>query len=200
MSSKHLSSQTGFSLVELMVVVAVAALLLGMALPSFADMIDRARLKTAAGDAVALVVDARGFSVQRNRNVVVSFAGTTPAWGIGAKRQADPATLGDALLAAAPCDCGSAPSLCTVGLAAAPAMVLNSSSYTGVTTDTNSASLTFDSRLGTVKNLTSTLTTSGATFTSPSGKYQLTLFVAPLGQARLCVPAGKPIIPGYVSC
>ena len=197
MSSKHLSSQTGFSLVELMVVVAVAALLLGMALPSFADMIDRARLKTAAGDAVSLVVDARGGSVQRNRNVVVSFGGTTPAWCIGANGAADPGTVGNAIPAAAACDC-TASGVCAVGSNTNLRIV--SSSYSGVTASTNSASLTFNSQLGTVNGFTSTLTTTGATFTSPSGKYQLTLFVAPLGQARLCVPSGKPIIPGYVSC
>jgi Tfp pilus assembly protein FimT len=184
-------------LVELMIVVAVAAILLGMALPSFADMIDRARLKTAAGDALSLIADARGGSVQRNRDVAVSFGATTPAWCLGANGAAEPGTVGNAIPAAAACDC-TASGVCVVGSNTNLRMV--SSSYSGVTVNTNSASLTFNGQLGTVSGLTSTLTTSGATFTSPSGKYQLKMIVAPLGQASLCVPTGKPTIPGYVSC
>jgi type IV fimbrial biogenesis protein FimT len=196
LSRKLSPGQIGFTLVELMIVLAVATILLLIALPSFADMIDRARLRGAAGDAVSLVADARGGSVQRNRNVVVSFGGTSPAWCIGANGAGEPGTVGNPIPAAAACTC-TTPSGCMVGT---QQLAMSSSNYSGVTVDTNSASLTFDSRLGTVSGLTSTLTTTGATFTSPKGKYKLLLTVAPLGQPSLCVPSGSPAIPGYASC
>jgi hypothetical protein len=45
-----------------------------------------------------------------------------------------------------------------------------------------------------------TLNTASFNLTSPSGKYQLTLNVAPLGQTQVCIPAGKTFISGYPSC
>lgn len=184
--------QGGFTLIELMVVLAVAAILVTIAAPSFSDAIDRARLRGAAGDVVSLLTNARGASVQRNRDVVVGFGGSDPAWCVGANGAAEPAAAGDAIPAAAACDC-TAPSGCMVGT---QQMALSSTSYKGVSMGTRPSSLTFDSRLGTV----SSLSPSTVVLTSPSGTYQLQVAIAPLGQASLCVPTGKPFIPGYQSC
>jgi type IV fimbrial biogenesis protein FimT len=191
-----LRNQIGFTLVELMIVIAVVVILLLLAVPSFADYLDRARVRGVADDALSLIADARTGSVQRNRDVVVSFGGTSPAWCIGANGALDATTPGNATPAAAACDCAT-PSGCVVG---SQQLAMSSSNYSGITVSTNSASLTFDSRLGTVSGLTSTLTTPGATFTSPKGKYQIQLTVAPLGQASLCVPTGQLSIPGISSC
>ena len=53
----------GFSLVELMVAVAVLAILLAAAAPSFAEFFDRARLRGAADDVTSLIATARGEAV-----------------------------------------------------------------------------------------------------------------------------------------
>jgi prepilin-type N-terminal cleavage/methylation domain-containing protein len=184
--------QEGFTLVELMIVLAVAAILLTIAAPSFSDVIDRARLRGAAGDIVSLLANARGASVQRNRNVAVAFAGSDPAWCVGANGAAEPGTVGDPIPAAAACDC-AVPTGCMVGT---QQLTVSSSSYNGVTMGARPTSITFDSRLGTL----STLAASTVVLTSPRGKYQLQVSIAPLGQASLCVPAGKPVVPGYQSC
>jgi type IV fimbrial biogenesis protein FimT len=189
--------QLGFTLVELMVVIAIVVILLVIAVPSFAEYIDRARLRGAADGALSLVADARTASVQRNRDVIVSFGGTDPAWCMGAKSAADPTTLGkpvNAVVDDVACDC-TTPSGCTVGTQSND--VVASSTYNGVTMGTRPlSSVIFDSRLGTVSGLTST----SVTMTSPKGKYQIQLIVAPLGQASLCVPPTMPSIPGISSC
>jgi len=182
----------GFTLIELMIVLGVAAILLTIAAPTFSDVIDRARLRGAAGDIVSLLTNARGASVQRNRDVAVMFGGSDPAWCVGANGAAEPATIGDVIPAAAACDC-AAPTGCMVG---AQQMAISSASYNGVSMGTRPSNFTFDGRLGTL----STLAASTVVLTSPRGTYQLQVTVAPLGQASLCVPSGKPDVPGYRSC
>jgi type IV fimbrial biogenesis protein FimT len=197
-------------MVELMIVVAIVILLLVIAVPSFAKFIDRSRLKGAADAIVTLISSARASSVQHNRNVVISFAGTSPAWCAGANGVSDTAT-GNALAAATDCDCTTG-SNCMIGN---NQMALSSSNYSSVTlgsystfngvcTDSATCSscanstkcFTFDGRMGTVMDLSSP----SVTLTSPKGTYKLTLTVAALGQPMLCVPSGSPDISGYSAC
>jgi type IV fimbrial biogenesis protein FimT len=195
------ADQTGFTLVELMVVLAVVVILLLIAVPSFSDILDRDRVHGAADAAVALMADARGGAVQSNRDVAISFAGTDPAWCIGANGAVTPATLGTAIPAASACDCTTA-SNCTIlnsttaGNAGQQILALESTDYTGVTMSARPSSFTLDGRFGDVKTLSAT----SVTFTSPKGKYQIQMTVAPLGQASLCVPSGQPTIQGISSC
>lgn len=188
-------------MVELMVVLAVVVILLMIAVPSFADLLDRSRVRGAAGAAVSLIADARGGAVQSNRDIAVKFSGTDPVWCIGAKGAVTPATLGNVVPAAAPCECSTTPSDCTIlngtaGGAGLQTLVLSSSDYTGVTMGTRPAWFTIDGRFGDLNPLAST----SVTFTSPKGKYQIQMTVAPLGQATLCIPAGQTAIPGISSC
>ena len=185
--------QSGFTLVELMIVVAVVILLLVIAVPSFAKFIDRSRLKGAAEAIVSMIGSARTASVQRNRDVAISFGGSSPAWCVGANGATDPGTKGDAVSTATACDCTTS-SNCTVGTMSN--FTIDSSNYNSVTMGTQPSSFTFDSKLGTVSDLSSP----SVTLTSPAGAYKLTLTVAPLGQPSLCVPSGSPSIPGYSSC
>lgn len=55
----HSTSQCGFTLLELMVVLAIAAILAGLALPSFDSMVKRWRTKTAAENLVSGIYLAR---------------------------------------------------------------------------------------------------------------------------------------------
>ncbi len=193
--------QAGFTLVELMVVLAVVLILLLIAVPSFADILDRYRVRGAADAAIALVADARSGSVQSNRDVAVSFGGTDPAWCIGANGAVAPATLGNVVPAAIPCVCTTS-SNCTVlnnataGSAGQQTLALQSTDYSGVTMGTRPSSFTFSGRFGDVQPLGS----SSVIFTSPKSKYQIQMTVAPLGQASLCTPSGQPAIPGISSC
>ena len=62
----------GFTLIELMVVVALAALLLGLGVPSFTGFIATQRVKTAASDFAVAAVFARSEAIKRNEDVTVT--------------------------------------------------------------------------------------------------------------------------------
>lgn len=66
------ASTRGFTLIELMVVVALAALLLGLGLPSFTGFIATQRVKTAAIDFAMTAVHARSEAIKRNADVTVT--------------------------------------------------------------------------------------------------------------------------------
>jgi type IV fimbrial biogenesis protein FimT len=79
----------GFSLLELMITVSVAAILLGLAVPSFTDVIRNNRLTTAANDLLHSTQVARTEALKRQLPVVVcasadSAATPTPSCNGGA--------------------------------------------------------------------------------------------------------------------
>lgn len=61
----------GFTLVELMITVAVLAIVVTLAAPSFSDLINRNRLIAAANDIVGVMQTARMEAVRRNTRVVL---------------------------------------------------------------------------------------------------------------------------------
>lgn len=181
----------GVTLVELMVTIAVLAIVLAAATPSFADFFDKYRLRGAVDDVVSVISLARAEAVKGDRDVTVSIGGTTAAWCVGANAAVDPvggAPVGGAVA----CDCATA-NACLVGgqeLRVAPGK------HADVDIGAVGGSFTFDSKLGVVMPLGA----ASATLTSPTGKYDIQVNVNALGQASACVPAGKPAIPGVQSC
>ncbi|NUS38965.1 MAG: hypothetical protein HOQ02_08080 [Lysobacter sp.] len=177
----------------MMVTLTVAAILAMLAAPSFADFIDRARLKGVAGNVTDFINDARAESVKRNRNVNVAFGGTTAAWCVGANGPTEP-NAGDPVPTAPPsCDCNANASSCKVG---SDQKTLLSTDTNGVVLSAVPGAFVFDSRMGTINPLGTTT----VTMTSPRGKFDLRLTVTPLGQVTLCTPAGKPPVSEYASC
>lgn len=65
-------SAAGFTLIELMVVIAILAIVLSIGVPSFTNMVKNNRLTSAANDMVAMLQFARSEAVRRGRNVQVS--------------------------------------------------------------------------------------------------------------------------------
>jgi len=186
---------SGFTLVELMVTLAVATILLVLATPSFVDMIDKSRLKGVVDNSVDFIKDARAESVKHNRNVSVAFGGTLTAWCVGAKAAGESGvTAGDLIPAVTACDCDGGPSACTVG---GQQKLIASGANNGVAIDSTGKSLKFDGRLGTVDGLTTTF----VTFSSPRRMFDLKMTITPLGQVSLCVPStSKRAMSGYPSC
>jgi len=66
----------GFTLIELMVTVSIAAILLGMAIPSFTSTITSNRLTTNANELVTALNLARSEAIKRGQHVVVKKTGT----------------------------------------------------------------------------------------------------------------------------
>lgn len=83
---RPLSGMAGFTLIELMVTIAVAAILLAVAVPSFRHLIISNRLTTAANEVVTALTVARSESIKRNANVGfnIDASVTIPPAGAGA--------------------------------------------------------------------------------------------------------------------
>ena len=66
--------QAGFTMVELMIVIAVIAILSAIAVPNIINSLPNYRLKAAARDMISNFQKAKMEAVKRNRNVVIEFA------------------------------------------------------------------------------------------------------------------------------
>jgi type IV fimbrial biogenesis protein FimT len=80
------TKQSGFSLVELMVAIAVMSILLAIALPSFRSMIQNSKVRNAAESVANGLQKARAEAVARNTNVTfvlgADAAGTYTSWTV----------------------------------------------------------------------------------------------------------------------
>jgi type IV fimbrial biogenesis protein FimT len=95
----HKIQTSGFTLVELMVTVAVIAILMNIALPSFNNMMRSARIRAAAEAVANGLQKARGEAIAQNKNVEFVL-GTDTSWTVqlagGAIIQTRPASEGSA--------------------------------------------------------------------------------------------------------
>ena len=80
MGTPRMARQAGFSIVELMVVVAILGLLAALAAPNMQQMIRSQRLKTAAFDIYSSLVFARSEAIRRNTSVTIT---PNAAWSAG---------------------------------------------------------------------------------------------------------------------
>jgi len=186
--------QSGFTLVELMIAVAVMAILAMLAVPSFTTYLEKSRVRGAADDVLNLVAQARQAGVKQDRDVSLAITGLGDTWCIGANQALDPA-VGSLAPAALACDC----TVATACLVDAQRLVMGSSQHEGVSLTSPSATLTFDGRMG-IRSDASTANADASSFdlTSQNGRFVLTVEVSPLGQATVCSKAGN--ILGYPKC
>jgi type IV fimbrial biogenesis protein FimT len=191
MRLSHAKFQSGFTLIELMVTLAVLAVVLAAAVPSFSDFFDKYRLRGAADAVVSMVSNARAEAVKSDQDVNVAFTGSGSAWCVGANAAGTP-TGGNRAGAASACDCTDT-SACLVS---GQRMAVEESAFPDVTIGTLPAAMIFDSKLGTIAPLGNRT----VTLTSPKGKYDVQVEVNALGQARACRPAAKPVIAGIPTC
>jgi prepilin-type N-terminal cleavage/methylation domain-containing protein len=179
----------GVTLIELVVTIAVLAILAAIAVPTFADFRERSIVRGAADQVVSQVANYRFESVKRNRRVTVGFVGTGTAWCVGASE-------GDVA-----CDCSAPANTCDVG--AFPGAGQDERRGTRATSRTGfgaTGRITFDPATGTLTTLTQAGT---LTLASPSTNldYRLQVQVNAMGRATVCVPAdsARPV-PGYPNC
>jgi type IV fimbrial biogenesis protein FimT len=73
--------QRGFTIIELLVVVAVVAVLASLAAPGMRDLISGAHMRTASSDFYSALLAARSEAIKRRSNTVVAPIGAT--WNTG---------------------------------------------------------------------------------------------------------------------
>jgi type IV fimbrial biogenesis protein FimT len=185
----------GFTLIELMVALAVLLILTIIAAPSFSSYLEKSRVRGAADEVVSVLAQARQAGVKFDRGVRVASVGSGSTWCLGANEAVTPAALSP-MLGPAACDCGDDPDACVVD---GQRLVVASSEHSGVTLTSPPGNLDFDGRLG-IRTDASVGNADASSFdlTSRSGRFVLTVNVSPLGQATVCSKQGS--ILGYPAC
>jgi len=68
--------ETGFTLIELMITIAIVSIVIGLALPNYMQWLNRSNLRQATTDMATQLTVARMAAMNRNRSVDVTIAGT----------------------------------------------------------------------------------------------------------------------------
>ena len=183
----HRKQSTGFTLIELMVTLAVLFIFFIMAVPSFASLKQRSAIRGAGDQALSFWNEARFEAVKRNQMVKVGVrTGSNGAFCLGAATTTDEAD-------ATPCDCMSAaPSSNVCDVMRYPA---DQSEWNGVTV--SAISMGGTTSLLSIKPVViepkrTTLTEAGdkgtLSLAGPTGQmaYKLNLYVDQLGRGLLC--------------
>lgn len=141
-----MQNQRGFTLLELIVTLAVAAVIISIAIPSFSNMLARHRLSAAASSLKLDLQEARSEAIKLNKNVYVSFgvngqkcaSGLDWCYGVSSSGPCDPEVGDDEV-----CKINGAPK------------VVTSSSWSGISMsikkipcNDNLCSIYFDPRRG----------------------------------------------------
>ena len=168
----------GFTLIELVVVMVVLVIMAAAAMPAYQDFNERYRLRSAVDDVTSVIASARAAAVKADRDVNVSFHGSTSAWCVGAVAAAEPVGA-NPVAAAAACDCDASANSCMAG---DQRLVVTTGAHEGITMAALPNAFVFDSKLGVIQPTG----TSCATFTSPHGSYDVQVSVNALGQTTAC--------------
>jgi type II secretion system protein H len=212
--------QSGFTLIELMVTLVVVVILATLAVPSFATLIEKSRLRGATDDIVSLLNNSRGSAVKLGTIINVSMVGSAGTWCARAVSKASFQTsttaAGTALSLTnlspalnSQCNCTDSTISCTVD---GQNTLVSSDSYSGVslsgpwgTLSNGSGGISFDPKFGALYPFPPTAVINCAgqapdcvVLLSKSGKYSTQINVSPLGQVYACAVSG--FISGYPSC
>lgn len=176
------SADKGFTLVELMVVVAIVAIIAAIAVPSFNDFVAKNRVKGAAEEIYGLILQAKSEAPIRDTNISVNTNTGADPWCVGFSTTVD-------------CDCTAADA-CTVPVGADATEVLqvvNGAQYNGVTIAETFANT------GTTFRLPRNTASQAGTISVASGNWQLNIIISTQGRIRVCNPNNNTM-PGYDPC
>ena len=173
------AADKGFTLVELMVVVAIVAIIAAIAVPSFNDFVAKNRVKGAAEEIYGLILQAKSEAPIRDTNISVNTNAGADPWCVGFSTAVD-------------CDCTNTTS-CVVPVAGTDVVqVVNGTEYNGVT-----IAETFNT--GTTFTLPRNTASQAGTISVTSGIWQLNIIISTQGRIRICNPNNNTM-PGYEAC
>lgn len=190
----NLTNNFGFTVVELMVSIALLAISAALALPSYRDMIEKRQLTHGAEQLTAFINSAQSEATKLNQIVTVSYARSDDQnWCAGVNVGATPCDCNQTSITAADfCAVNGAPRL--ISDAVAGDMLLLKS-MTGDAGDDSAYS--YDPVRGLLVNLDDAL---NIEMHSQSSKFQLEMRVSRTGQTEVCSKNSGHSIPGYVVC
>ncbi len=175
----HGQTSKGFSLIELMVVLAIVVILSLIAPPSYQRQLDNYKVRKAGEDLVSLISNARSSAVKLHRQVNVSFTNGA-SWCAGAKSAVAP-TAGAIAASAIACNCATTnASACLVDT---EQLAIPIAKHPGVSMGTGATALVFDGVTGATVGLAG----STISLTSPRNYFTATVTVTPLGQSTLAI-------------
>jgi type IV fimbrial biogenesis protein FimT len=189
---KEFSTKNGFTVIEMMITLAILAIITALALPSYRAIIEKRKVTSAAEQAMAFVSSAQLESVKRNRDVAVHFKaleeGASIEWCLGMTDQ--------------PGDCDCLSDACEID--GAPRSFQSKS--LGYRPDAKSIDvpatqfpvIVFDP----VRGLTRGSETAQLALISPDqAMYALNVELSPTGRVKICTSArGSMAVPGFEPC
>jgi prepilin-type N-terminal cleavage/methylation domain-containing protein len=171
-------SQKGFTLIELMVAIAILGILVTLAAPSFNAFIDKYRVKRAADTVSAFLINAKSEAVKRNQPVTAVAGGGGGNWCVGMTEEAT-------------CDCLTAGACQIDGVD----RVVQGASFKGVSLNGPDPGHAFE-----FKPLRGTVSGNDTVELQSVNGLQINVRVGTVGRVRLCSPSGSGNVGGYPVC
>ncbi|MGI8561470.1 MAG: pilus assembly FimT family protein [Luteimonas sp.] len=168
-----------------MVAIAVLAVLVTLAAPSFADFAERSALRGAVDSVVGTIGAAKEESIKRDRLVRVDFMPMGDAFCVGAATVANSADAG--------CDCSSG--ACSVTRFPESERDMRRVTLVGEPDFGGGSGFVFDPRTGMLDQLAN----AGSLTMATSRGYEVRLRVNAMGRVSLCTPGDKGIS-GVAAC
>ena len=184
---KEFSKNKGFTVIELLIAVAVVAIVTSLALPSYRTIIEKRQVTSGAQQIASFLSLAQLEAVKRNEEVVVSYSAPDDGnWCIGI--DADDGV----------CDCGTNLNSCTID-GATRVMTQDNLNYPeALTSMTGDGTFSFDPVRGMLTTFTDVA--SVGFVSQPENTYALNVDVGPTGRVRICSVDSSTKVPGFQTC
>lgn len=173
-------SNRGFTLIELMIVVALVAIVATLAAPSFTKMLSRKRVEGVTAELATDFQYAKSEAVARNTEVRVTFVDNRCY------------VIHEASLVVSTC--------VTSGTGLLKTMQLDAGSTASLSPNNSLTYVGFEPVRGVATNDSSPAGDASINITSSVGSWTLRALVTPLGRVQTCSPSGTGQIPGYSAC